>query len=41
MGPLRSTGWSDLTADAARRLGWHPFIAPASLNSEPYDGRPA
>jgi gluconate 2-dehydrogenase alpha chain len=41
MGPLRPTGWSQLTADAARRLGWHPFPAPASLNSEPYDGRPA
>jgi gluconate 2-dehydrogenase alpha chain len=41
MPPLRPTGWSDLTADAARRLGWHPFMAPASLNSEPYDGRPA
>jgi gluconate 2-dehydrogenase alpha chain len=41
MGPLRSSGWSELTADAAQRLGWHPFAAPASLNSEPYDGRPA
>jgi gluconate 2-dehydrogenase alpha chain len=41
MGPLRATGWSQLTADAASRLGWHPFPAPASLNSEPYDGRPA
>jgi len=41
MPALRPTGWSQLTADAARRLGWHPFPAPASLNSEPYDGRPA
>jgi gluconate 2-dehydrogenase alpha chain len=41
MPALRSTGWSELTADAATRLGWHPFAAPASLNSEPYDGRPA
>ena len=41
MGPLRPSGWSQLTADAAERLGWCPFPAPASLNSEPYDGRPA
>jgi gluconate 2-dehydrogenase alpha chain len=41
MGPLRTTGWADLTAGAAERLGWHPFAAPASLNSEPYDDRPA
>jgi gluconate 2-dehydrogenase alpha chain len=41
MPALRPTGWSQLTADAASRLGWHPFPAPAALNSEPYDGRPA
>jgi gluconate 2-dehydrogenase alpha chain len=41
MGPLRPTGWSELTAAAAERLGWHPFPAPAAINSEPYDGRPA
>ncbi len=41
MPPLRPTGWSELAADAARRLGWHPFPAPASINSQPYDGRPA
>ena len=26
--PLRRTGWTELTADAARALGWHPFPAP-------------
>src|SRR5262249_9779083 len=41
MPPLRPTGWSQLTDDAARRLGWHPFMAPANINTEPFDGRPA
>ena len=40
MRPLRRSGWNDLTADAARSLGWHPFAAPAALNSEPYNGNP-
>ena len=38
--PLRSTGWTELTADAARGLGWHPFPAPAAINSLPYNGNP-
>jgi gluconate 2-dehydrogenase alpha chain len=41
MPPLRSTGWSELMSDAARQLGWHPFPAPAAINSVEYDGRPA
>jgi gluconate 2-dehydrogenase alpha chain len=41
MPPLRRSGWTELMADAARRLGWHPFPLPAAINSEPYDGRPA
>lgn len=41
MPALRRTGWSTLMAEAATRLGWHPFPAPAGINSEPYDGRPA
>jgi gluconate 2-dehydrogenase alpha chain len=41
MPALRRTGWSELMAEAATRLGWHPFAAPAAINSEPYDGRPA
>jgi gluconate 2-dehydrogenase alpha chain len=39
--PLRRTGWTELTAAAARTLGWHPFPAPAAINSEPQGGRPA
>ncbi len=41
MPPLRPTGWSRHTAAAAERLGWHPFQAPASVNSVEFDGRPA
>ena len=41
MEPLPMTGWSRLMADAARRLGWHPFLAPSNINSRPYDDRPA
>ena len=38
--PLRRTGWTGLTSDAAGSLGWHPFPAPAAINSEPYNGNP-
>src|SRR5262249_26691182 len=38
---LRRTGWTELAAEAARALGWHPFPAPAAVNSEPRHGRPA
>jgi gluconate 2-dehydrogenase alpha chain len=38
--PLRRSGWTELTAAAARRLGWHPYPAPAAINSEPYNGNP-
>jgi gluconate 2-dehydrogenase alpha chain len=41
MPELRRTGWTELTAEAARRLGWHPFPAPAAVNTEPRHGRPA
>ena len=30
-----------LSADAAERLGYHPYAAPTGANSVPYDGRPA
>jgi gluconate 2-dehydrogenase alpha chain len=40
MPPLRRTGWTELTAAAARDLGWHPFPAPAAINAEPYNGNP-
>src|SRR5436190_1599109 len=41
MPPLRSTGFIDRMADAARGLGWHPFPGPASINSRPYQNRSA
>jgi gluconate 2-dehydrogenase alpha chain len=41
MPPLRHTGWERLMGEAAGSLGWHPFPAPAAVNSEPFDGRPA
>jgi len=39
MPPLRSTEFSEYMADAARKLGWKPFRAPAAVNSQPYKGR--
>jgi len=39
--PLRRSGWTELVADAARRLGLHPYPGPAAMLSEPYRGRPA
>ena len=41
MAPMRTTGWGELVAGAASRLGWHPYPAPAAINSEPFDGRGA
>ncbi len=40
MPPLRGSDFSELMADAARKLGWKPFRAPAAINSQPYKGRP-
>jgi len=40
MPPLRRSGWTRLTDGAARALGWHPFPAPAAINSQPYNGNP-
>jgi gluconate 2-dehydrogenase alpha chain len=39
--PLRGSGWTELMRDAARSLGWHPYPAPAAINSAPHDGRAA
>ncbi|MGD9990891.1 GMC family oxidoreductase [Pseudonocardia sp.] len=39
MRPLRRSGWNELMQTAAEELGWHPFPAPAAINSEPRDGR--
>jgi gluconate 2-dehydrogenase alpha chain len=41
MPPMRPHGWGRAASAAARRLGWHPFPAPAAINSVPHDGRPA
>jgi gluconate 2-dehydrogenase alpha chain len=39
--PLRRTGWTELMAEGARALGWHPFPAPAAIRSQPYRGMAA
>ena len=39
MPPLRSSGFIDVMAAAARTLGWHPFPGPAAINSQPYQNR--
>ena len=39
MPPLRGTGFTDMMADAARKLGWHPFPGPAAVNSRTYQSR--
>jgi gluconate 2-dehydrogenase alpha chain len=41
MPPLRGTEFTEHMADAARKLGWHPFKPPAAINSQPYKSRPA
>ena len=38
MPPLRSTGFIDLMAAAARTLRWHPFPGPAAINSAQLSG---
>jgi gluconate 2-dehydrogenase alpha chain len=39
--PLRRSGLTELMSDAAVRRGWHPYPAPAAINSEPYNDNPA
>ena len=41
MPPLRSSGWTELMANAARQLKWHPFPGPAAILSRDYKQRPA
>ncbi len=36
--PLRRTGFTEFMADAARRLGWHPFPGPSAIRSQRYNG---
>jgi gluconate 2-dehydrogenase alpha chain len=38
MPPQRMTGWNEMIAGAARRLGWHPYQSPVALNTQPYNG---
>src|SRR5687767_2739253 len=33
MPPLRSTGFTEMMTDAARKLAWHPSPGPAAINS--------
>ena len=40
MPPLRSTAYLEGMGAAARKLGWHPFPAPAAINSVAYNGKP-
>jgi gluconate 2-dehydrogenase alpha chain len=40
MPPLRGSAFTEMMADAARQLGWHPFPGPAAITSRTYDGRP-
>src|SRR5215469_16618125 len=40
MPPLRTTEFSEHMAEAARKLGWHPFRPPAAINTQEYRGRP-
>jgi gluconate 2-dehydrogenase alpha chain len=39
--PVRQSATGALFTAAARRLGYHPYPVPVSVNSQPYGGRPA
>ena len=39
MPPLRGTRFTEMMADAARKLGWRPFPGPAAIASRAYQGR--
>ena len=41
MPPIRAGAADELFVQATRRLGYHPFPAPAAINSVPYRGRGA
>jgi len=41
MPPLRGSGFTDMMADGARKLGWHVFPGPAAVNSRNYQNRTA
>jgi gluconate 2-dehydrogenase alpha chain len=39
MPPLRGTSFTEMMADAARKLGWRPFPGPAAVTTRAYQGR--
>ena len=39
MPPLRGTSFTEMMADAARKLGWRPFPGPAAVATRAYQGR--
>jgi gluconate 2-dehydrogenase alpha chain len=39
MPPLRGTSFTEMMADAARKLGWRPFPGPAAVSTRAYQGR--
>jgi gluconate 2-dehydrogenase alpha chain len=39
MPALRGTSFTDMMADAARKLGWRPFPGPAAVSTRAYQGR--
>jgi gluconate 2-dehydrogenase alpha chain len=39
MPALRATGFTEMMADAARKIAWHPFAGPAAINSRGYQNR--
>ncbi len=41
MPALRGTGFTEMMADAARKLRWHPFPGPAAINTQTYQNRVA
>ena len=40
MPALRTTGFTEKMAEAAKSLGWHPAPGPAAITSRAYEGRP-
>jgi gluconate 2-dehydrogenase alpha chain len=39
MPALRSSGLTEMAAEAAKRIGWRPYPGPAAIHSEDYDGK--
>jgi gluconate 2-dehydrogenase alpha chain len=39
--PLRTAGWPSMMAEAAKKLGYHPFPEPTLIRSQPYHGMAA